>query len=242
MTAYNVEHLVGTSVKSILNQNYRNLELIVVDDCSTDGTLEALRLMEGEDERMQVIVKDRNDGTYVSKNMGMLRANGEYVAFQDSDDWSHPDRLGKSIAILASSPEIVALTTNWVRMTAEGNMVLQNSSRYSYKACISLVFRRKEVLQRSGFFDSVRAEGDTEFEKRISILFGEHRVVNYSWPAGRSAAYAPDRSPPIRSSGWCGAEAGRFERNTRKAYRKWHGNIGSGQDGYMPFPLRERPV
>ena len=240
MTAYNVEHLVGTSVKSILNQNYRNLELIVVDDCSTDGTLEALRLMEGEDERMQVIVKDRNDGTYVSKNMGMLRANGEYVAFQDSDDWSHPDRLGKSIAILASSPEIVALTTNWVRMTAEGNMVLQNSSRYSYKACISLVFRRKEVLQRSGFFDSVRAEGDTEFEKRISILFGEHRVVNYSWPL----SFGRIRSGSITANSEFGLVRGRgrpIREKYRKAYRKWHGNIGSGQDGYMPFPLRERP-
>ena len=111
MTAYNVEDLVKTSIMSILNQNYRNLELIVVDDCSTDGTLEALRLLESEDARLQVIAKDGNDGTYVSKNTGLLRAEGEYVAFQDSDDWSHPDRIGKSIAVLASEPEIVALTS-----------------------------------------------------------------------------------------------------------------------------------
>ena len=70
MTAYNVEPLVGTAVMSILNQGYRNLELIVVDDCSGDGTLEALHRMAGEDERMQVVSKDRNDGTYVSKNVG----------------------------------------------------------------------------------------------------------------------------------------------------------------------------
>ena len=57
MTAYNVEHLVKTSVMSILNQSYRNLELIVVDDCSIDGTLQVLRLMESADERMQVIAK-----------------------------------------------------------------------------------------------------------------------------------------------------------------------------------------
>ena len=240
MTAYNVEHLVKTSVMSILNQSYRNLELIVVDDCSIDGTLQVLRLMESADERMQVIAKNRNDGTYVSKNVGILQANGEFVAFQDSDDWSHPDRLGKSIATLASEPEIVALTTNWVRMTTEGNLILQNKNRYSYRACISLVFRRKELLQRSGFFDSVRAEGDAEFERRISILFGEHRVVNYPWPL----SFGRVRPGSITADAEYGMVRGRAKpvrEQYRKAYKKWHEEIGSGHDGYMPFPLRERP-
>ena len=240
MTAYNVEHLVKTSVMSVLNQSYSNLELIVVDDCSTDGTLEALRLMESEDERMQVIAKDRNDGTYVSKNIGLLQANGEFVAFQDSDDWSHPDRLGKSIAVLASEPEIVALTTSWVRMTTAGTFVLLSNSRYLVKAHISLVFRREVVLQRSGFFDSVRAAGDAEFEGRISILFGEHRVVNCHWPL----SFGRIRVGSITANAQYGLARGRgrpIREKYRKAYRKWHENIGSGHDGYMPFPLRERP-
>ena len=240
MTAYNVEHLIKTSVMSILSQNYRNLELIVVDDCSTDGTLETLRLMESDHERMRVITKEKNDGTYVSKNVGMLRAHGEFVAFQDSDDWSHPDRLGKSIAVLQSEPKIVALTTNWIRMTAEGTPVLQVHNRYSFKACISLVFRRDEVLQRSGFFDSVRAEGDEEFERRISILFGEHRIANYPWPL----AFGRVRSGSITADAEFGLLRGRgrpAREQYRKAYRKWHEKIGNRHAGYMPFPLRERP-
>ena len=240
MTAYNVEHLVKTSVMSILNQNYRNLELIVVDDCSTDGTLETLRLLEEEDERMQVIAKDTNDGTYVSKNLGMLRARGEFMAFQDSDDWSHPDRLGKSIAVLASEPEIVALTTNWVRMTTEGDLILKGTNRYAYKSCISLVFRRKEVLQRSGFFDSVRAGADTEFEVRNGILFGEHRVATYAWPL----AFGRVRPESITADAEYGLArfGGRpIREEYRKACRKWHEEIRRGRDGYMPFPLRERP-
>ena len=240
MTAYNVENLVKAAAMSILNQSYRNLELIVVDDCSTDGTLEVLRLMEGEDERMQVMAKDRNDGTYVSKNVGMLRASGKYVAFHDSDDWSHPDRIGKSIAVLESRPEIVAVTTNWVRMTTEGDMVLQNKNQYSYRACISLVFRREEMLQRSGFFDSVRAEGDGEFERRINLLFGEHRVVNYPWPL----CFGRVRPGSITANEEFGLVRGRgrpVREEYRKAYRRWHDKIGDEHDGYMPFPLRERP-
>ena len=240
MTAFNVEHLVKTSVMSILNQNYRNLELIVVDDCSTDGTLETLRLMESEDERMQVIAKDTNDGTYVSKNMAMLRANGEFMAFQDSDDWSHPDRLGKSVAVLTAEPKIVALTTNWVRMTTEGHIVLKSNNRYSYKSCISLMFRSKKVLQRSGFFDSVRAGADSEFEARTSILFGEHRVLNHPWTLG----FGRVRAESITSDAAYGLAWGRgrpIREYYRKAYRMWHEDVASGQDGYMPFPLSERP-
>ena len=172
--------------------------------------------------------------------MREIAPNGEFVAFQDSDDWSHPDRLGKSIATLASEPEIVALTTNWVRMTTEGNLILQNKNRYSYRACISLVFRRKELLQRSGFFDSVRAEGDAEFERRISILFGEHRVVNYPWPL----SFGRVRPGSITADAEYGMVRGRAKpvrEQYRKAYKKWHEEIGSGHDGYMPFPLRERP-
>ena len=156
-----------------------------------------------------------------------------FVAFQDSDDWSHPDRLAKSIAVLESEPEIIALTTNWVRMTSDGNMILQNKNRYSYRACISLVFRKEEGLQRSGFFDSVRAEGDAEFERRISIPFGEHRVVNYPWPL----AFGRVRSGSITAHAEFGLLPGRgrtAREQYRKAYRKWHEEIGSGHTGYMP--------
>ena len=240
MTAYNVEHLVKTSVMSILNQNYCNLELIVVDDGSTDGTLEALRLLEEGDGRMQVIAKDANDGTYVSKNLGMLRARGDFMAFQDSDDWSHPDRLGKSIAVLASEPDIVALTTNWVRMTTAGDLILKGTNRYAYKSCISLVFRRKEVMRRSGFFDSVRAGADTEFEIRNAILFGERRVASYAWPLafGRVRPKSITADAEYGLARWGGKPV---REEYRKACRKWHEEIRRGHDGYMPFPLRERP-
>ena len=160
MTTFNVEQFVTTAVMSILNQNYPHLEVIVVDDCSRDGTLTELQGLARNDARMRVIAKSGNDGTYVSKNLGIGKARGKYVALQDSDDWSHPDRLGKSIAVLEARPDVVALTTEWVRMTTDGNLVIQSTGKCAYRSCISLVLKRKEVLSRAGFFDSVRAEGD----------------------------------------------------------------------------------
>ena len=193
----------------------------------SDGTLEALHRMAGEDERMQVVSKDRNDGTYVSKNVGLLQASGKYVAFQDSDDWSHPDRLGKSIAVLESRPDLVAVTTNWVRLTTEGELILQNKNYYSYRACISMVFRREEMLRRLGFFDSVRAEGDGEFESRTKILFGEEGIVNFPWPL----CFGRVRPGSITANEDFGLIRGRgrpVREEYRKAYKKWHEEIGDG--------------
>ncbi len=92
MTSYNVEQYFGTAVRSILQQSYSNLELIIVDDASTDSTPQLLMEIERSDPRVKVILKTTNDGTYVSKNTGLLQAQGEIIALQDSDDWSHPDR------------------------------------------------------------------------------------------------------------------------------------------------------
>ena len=240
MTAFNVEHLIKTSVMSILNQSYRNLEVIVVDDCSTDGTLEMLRSLENNHKCLQVITKNTNEGTYVSKNMGILRARGKYVAFQDSDDWSHPDRLGKSIAVLESRPDILALTAEWVRMTTEGDLIIQNKNLYSYRSFISLVLRREEVVARAGFFDSVRAEADGEYINRITLMFGDDRVVHFPWPlcVGRARSASLTANPKfglIRGRGRAARE------EYREAYRKWHRRISKEAAGYMPFPLSERP-
>ena len=245
MTTFNSETFVRTAVMSIMNQSYRNLELIVVDDHSSDGTVDILLELENKHDRIHVICKDSNDGTYVSKNLGILGASGNYLAFQDSDDWSHPDRIGKSIAVLESQPHLVALTTELVRMTTNGDIIVHSSlslrSLYTYKCCPSLVFRLKEVISRAGYFDSVIVGGDNEYIKRIRILFGDKKVVNFPWLLNfglvRSDSLTANpifeiiqgRSRPAREA-------------YQKAYREWHEKIRkTGENGYMPFPMRERP-
>ncbi len=256
MTAWNVRRLVGLSVMSILNHGYRNLELVVVDDCSTDGTLEALRRIESGDRRVRVIARDGNAGTYVCRNVGLLRARGEFVAFQDSDDWSHPDRIGKSVAVLASAPGTVALTTGQVRMTAEGALVPKTDlqavpnagspggavtiKHYLHPAPVSLVFRGNEVLQRAGFFDAVRFGADSEFERRLGVLFGEDRVAHRPWPLtfARVRPGSLTGNPKFR---WNSGKGRAVRLRYRRAFEKRHEGIGGTHDGHMPFPLRERP-
>ncbi len=88
---YNREETVGRAIKSVLNQSYKNLELIVVDDCSDDNSLKVIR--EFQDERIRVITLRKNSGANVARNKGIMAASGGYVAFQDSDDEWDEDKL-----------------------------------------------------------------------------------------------------------------------------------------------------
>ncbi len=96
--SYNREELIERSVRSVLNQTYKDLEVIVVDDCSTDNTMQVLKGI--DDERLRVYQLEKNSGACVARNKGIELAKGEYIAFQDSDDEFLPTKIEKQIEIL----------------------------------------------------------------------------------------------------------------------------------------------
>lgn len=93
--AYNRESTIKDAVKSILEQTYKNLEVIVVDDGSKDGTADAVKSI--DDERVRLIECEKNGGACTARNIGIENAKGEVIAFQDSDDIWHADKLEKSL-------------------------------------------------------------------------------------------------------------------------------------------------
>lgn len=95
--SYNREKTIERAVMSVLNQTYKDLELIVVDDCSKDNTVEVLKSI--EDDRLKIIRLEKNSGACVARNVGVENAQGDYIAFQDSDDEWLLDKLEKQMAI-----------------------------------------------------------------------------------------------------------------------------------------------
>ena len=93
MPAYNVERYLMQAVQSILNQTHKNLELIIVDDCSLDSTLELAHACAKEDARVKVIANSANQGAAVARNLALDAASGDWVAIVDSDDWLSSQRL-----------------------------------------------------------------------------------------------------------------------------------------------------
>ena len=96
--AYNRESTIVRAVDSVLNQTYNNIEVVVVDDCSTDKTKEMVLSI--GDPRVTYHRLDRNSGACVARNTGVSMSNGSIVAFQDSDDFWHKTKLERQIAYM----------------------------------------------------------------------------------------------------------------------------------------------
>lgn len=100
---YNREHSIRRAVFSVLNQSYANIELLVVDDASTDGTLELLAAI--PDPRLRVLRQPQNAGASAARQAGILAARGDLIAFQDSDDFWLPEKLETQMRVFAELPE-----------------------------------------------------------------------------------------------------------------------------------------
>lgn len=88
---YNRENTIKRAIDSVLYQTYSNIEVIVIDDCSTDNSVKIVN--EYKDKRVRVICQKQHGGANKARNIGIVNANGEYIAFQDSDDEWLPDKL-----------------------------------------------------------------------------------------------------------------------------------------------------
>ena len=96
---YNARDLVGYTVDSLLNQTKKELEILLVDDCSTDGSAEYVEQRYAGDDRVRVIRQPKNGGPGVARNTGIEQARGEYIAFCDSDDQIKPECYEKMFAM-----------------------------------------------------------------------------------------------------------------------------------------------
>lgn len=174
MTTYNSAEYLDTAVRSVLEQTYRSLELIVVDDCSVDGTREKLAEWVLRDERVKVLHNVCNVGTYGAKNLALLHARGAYITCHDSDDWSHPQKIACQVDRLQSS-DALACISQWVRIDERGYFECPRWGSMIHINPSSLLYKR-EVVEAMGFYDLVRTGADTEFHNRIINRFGKKAV------------------------------------------------------------------
>ncbi|MCL3817496.1 glycosyltransferase family 2 protein [Aeromicrobium wangtongii] len=238
MSVYRPNASFEASVRSILAQTWTNLELLVVDDCSPAEYTATIEAAAGWDPRITVLRMPCNSGTYQVRNHAIARARGELVTFQDSDDWSHPERIARQVAALAGRPDAIASLSSWVRMTPE--LVL---NRVGYQAtrvnASSMMFRREPVVERLGGFDTVRKDADSEFRDRLVATYGEDALVVLPDVLAAAQLTADSLSRDDFSFGWWAP--------TREfygaSYAYWHERIAAGEaspridpDGPRPFP------
>ncbi len=97
MPAYNAQAYILEAIRSVQLQSFADWELILIDDCSSDQTLSLIHTQMEADSRLRLIQNPRNMGVSRSRNAGIAQARGKWVAFLDSDDCWHPEKLGRQL-------------------------------------------------------------------------------------------------------------------------------------------------
>lgn len=117
MPSYNASKYITATIKSVQNQTYDNWELIVVDDCSTDNTVELIRKL--GDTRINVFVNERNEGAAISRNRALREAKGRWIAFLDSDDLWVPEKLEQQLKFMKEKGYAFTYTDYRIQMNGK---------------------------------------------------------------------------------------------------------------------------
>lgn len=240
VTSFNSEETVERSLSSILSQDYRNLELLVVDDGSQDDTCALVRRIQSIDPRVRLLAFGGNHGTYWAKNHGIVMSRGDVVTFQDSDDESEPQRISMQLEMLRGTGAVVS-TCQYRRLDEKGrNLPVPNSRGFAF---ITQMMRR-ELFETIGFFDSVRTSADDEMFHRIKLVFGPKAHVNVrerlynAYVRDGSLSHNEDNPKYSQETGGLSPARKLYA----QGFHAWHlHTLRSGAVPYMPFPVINRP-
>jgi glycosyltransferase involved in cell wall biosynthesis len=180
---YNQARFLRAAVESILEQSWRELELIVVDDGSTDGSLDTL----GRLRQRVTVYSQENRGPAAARNLGVRNASGEVIAFLDADDLWPPEKLKHQVPPLLEDPEIDAVLGR-IQCFRSGTNQEKKVNLYGksfYGVQLGSVLFRRVVFDKVGFFDEklfFSEDHDWFFRARednVKIVKVDHRALYY---------------------------------------------------------------
>lgn len=160
IAAHNCEKVVGKAIESIINQTFNNWEMIVCDDASTDRTFSVIKKYASQDKRIIVLRNSKNKKSAYSRNRCMHVAKGEYIAIEDADDWSMPERLEKQVAYLDGNDHIHFVGTSNISFDENGIWSKKTFKELPQKKDFllgfpfshpSMMFRKNALLEVDGY-------------------------------------------------------------------------------------------
>lgn len=205
MPLYNAERFVAEAIESILHQTYENLELIIVDDFSQDGSVDIVRNFASSDARIRLFHNDRNLGVAKTRNRAIREARGEYIACLDNDDVALPSRFEEQLRFLETHPDHALVASDLEIIDEYSRVVAVRVYPHSdgeIQCCLSRMnpianpasmFRRSVFLELGGAYDeSVCPVEDYEFVIRVARRFKianlEQKLTRYRITATQAKA------------------------------------------------------
>lgn len=214
MPAYNCEKFIGESIESIINQTYKNWELIIVDDCSTDNTPIVVKKYLEQDSRINYIRLNKNSGAAVARNKAIDVAKGKFVAFLDSDDIWFPEKLTKQINFMKEN-NYYFTCTSYTKIDEYGNYldrIVLVREKYNYNDLLkygtgnlSVVYNAEvlgkfiipdirkrndyvlwlQVIKKAGFLYGIKEPLGSHRIRKDSISSRKTSLVFYHWKVYR---------------------------------------------------------
>ncbi len=191
--AYNAARFIAEAINSVLNQTVKNIELIIVDDGSTDGQNAIIEKIISDDKRARLI-SQRNSGVSAARNKGIEMSRGQYLAFLDADDVWLPDNLALKIekfaqhdyGLVHSNGEVIdenGIPTGTILEGREGflldDLLLWNGTQIPGPSSILV---KKTVIEETGLFDTrLSTSADQDFFIRVSAKYEIGKTDNISW-------------------------------------------------------------
>ena len=154
MPSYNTASFIAESIQSVLDQSYKDWELIIVDDCSPDDTDEVVKPYLS-DERIKYLKNEKNSGAAVSRNRALRAAKGKWIAFLDSDDLWMPDKLKKQVSFMEKNGYHFSYTNyaeidtedkrNGITVTGPKRITRTGMYNYCWPGCLAVMYDRDVV-------------------------------------------------------------------------------------------------
>lgn len=238
MPTYAPDHGIWTALRSLLQQTWSNLEVIVIDDGSPTSYDGFLSKIERLDSRIRLVRQTENLGAYSARNAGLALATGDFITVHDDDDWSHPEKLAVQAQVLLNDESVVATTSAHIRSTENMQFRRVNTKPKHLQTNYSSLMFRKDIMNDIGPWDTTNRGSDAEFAIRIAQNYGTSAVVHLTdKPLSFSRVWSGSLTSGEMYRGFFAYSRLLF----RGAFRDWHKKTKRSGSSPVLLPHEPRP-
>lgn len=214
---YNCGNYIERAIESVLNQTYKNIELIIVDDNSNDNSIDVIKKYL-KDDRISLYKSNTNMGPYWAKNTAIQKCNGDFITMLDADDYDVETKIEEQVNAMAKNI----------------NLVTCLNKRHNEEPCFGYpsMMWRKNVFEKIGYYDYIRFGADSEFFDRYLKVFGKKTTKHIK----KVLQIGTRRENSLTS---IVPEKSNIRKEYVKQYTNWH-NSSQTNDLYIDFPLKNR--
>ncbi|WP_419767646.1 glycosyltransferase family 2 protein [Arcobacter sp.] len=181
MTLYNVSSYIKKSLTSVMNQTFKDIEILIIDDCGNDDSLERVKKFKKYDSRIKIIQNEKNLGPGKSKNIGIKAAKGEYVFFIDGDDYLNLQTLEK-LYLKAVKIDVDYIGYNHIKIWENSDKIVYHhfekfeDKYFQTMGPITKLYKKEFLLKNNIFFDTFRHSEDMSFAFQVYMF-----AKKYTW-------------------------------------------------------------